>query len=116
MTGEFKDFSKEIQNLWAMNQELSNASCLAFTTSKSEVMSESLSTLSPMTKRLTKNKEMTLHKRATAEIFFPEYDSDPRELYVILEVHSWFLKTIVQGIPGFFFLDQSKGMGLKISS
>lgn len=114
LAGSSKDFSEEIQNLWAVNEALNNASFLAFAVSKSEIINESFSTLSSMIKKLTKNKEMTLSKRVSAEIFFPEYDDDPRELYEIPEVRNWFLKTIVEGIPWFYFLDQNRGMGLML--
>ncbi len=78
LAGVVKDFSEEIQNLWAMNESLNNAYFLAFAVPKSEVLAGSLLTLSSMIKRLTKNREMMLRKRASAEIFFPEYDDDPR--------------------------------------
>ena len=114
LAGDSKDFSEEIQNLWAIDKALSNTSFLAFAISKSEVRTESLSTLNFTIKKLTKNKEMMLSKRASAEIYFPEYDSDPREIYEIPEVRSWFLKTILQGIPWFYFLAQNKGIGLTL--
>jgi hypothetical protein len=114
LAGSSKDFSEDIQNLWAMNDVLNNASFLAFAVPKSEVLTGDFSTLSSMIKRLTKNREMTLRKRASAEIFFPEYDADPRELYEIPEIRSWFMATILQGIPWFYFLEQSKGMGLTL--
>ncbi|OWY68228.1 hypothetical protein B7486_27490 [cyanobacterium TDX16] len=81
IAGESEDYSEEIQRLWAMNKALSEASLLVFAVSKSEIIGGDLSTLDTLVKRLTKNKEMTISKRASAEIFFPEYDSDPRELY-----------------------------------
>jgi hypothetical protein len=114
LAGAAKDFSQEIQNLWAMNETLNNASFLAFAVSKSEVLTGDFSIISSTIKRLTKNREMTLCKRASAEIFFPEYDDDPRELYEIPEVRSWFMETIAQGIPWFYFFEQSKGMGLML--
>jgi len=114
LAGESKDFSEEIQNLWAMDEVLSNTSFLAFAIPRSELQSRSLSTLKSVIKKLTKNKEMMLSKRVSAEIFFPEYDSDPRELYAIPEVRSWFLKTVAEGIPWFYFLDQKGGTSLTL--
>jgi hypothetical protein len=110
--GESQDYSEEIQNLWAMNKALSETSLLAFAVTKSEVRIGSLSTLNSMLRQLTKNKEMMINKRASAEIFFPEYDSDPREIYQIPEIRRWFQKTIDEGFPWFYFLSQDKGISL----
>ncbi len=114
LAGEGNDFSEEIQKLWAIDKVLSHTSLLGIAISKSEVRAESLSTLSSIIKKMTKNKKMMLSRRASAEIFFPEYDSDPREIYEIPEVRRWFLKTILHGIPWFYFLDQNKGISLSL--
>ncbi|MGL5921837.1 chlororespiratory reduction 6 domain-containing protein [Chroococcidiopsis sp.] len=97
-----------------MNKALSEASLLVFAVSKSEIIGSDLSTLDTLVKRLTKNKEMTISKRASAEIFFPEYDSDPRELYQIPEVRRWFRKTIDEEFPWFYFLNHNVGISLTV--
>jgi hypothetical protein len=114
IAGDSEDYSEEIQSLWATNKALSEASLLVFAVPKSEVVSGDLSTLVALVKKLTKNKEMTISKRSSAEIFFPEYDFDPRELYQIPEVRQWFRKTIDEEFPWFYFLNHDKGIGLTL--
>ncbi|MGA9379538.1 MAG: DUF4365 and DUF1817 domain-containing protein [Phormidium sp.] len=114
LAGESEDFSEKIQHLWAIDRGLINTCSLIFTIPKSEVLTGSLSTLNSVIKKLTKNKEMTLNKRTSATILLSEYDSDPRELYEIPEVRSWFLKTILEGIPWFYFLAQDMEMSLTL--
>ncbi|MCU0524808.1 MAG: chlororespiratory reduction 6 domain-containing protein [Elainella sp. Prado103] len=97
-----------------MDGMISKVGYLSFAIPKSEVVSGSLDTLEFMIKSLTKNREMMLQKRTSASVFFPEYDSDPRELYQIPEVRRWFLKTMMQGVPWFYFLEQITGMGLQL--
>jgi hypothetical protein len=56
-----------------------------------------------------------LKKRNSVEIFFPEYDSDPREIYQIPEIRKWFSASITEGIPWFFFLHTgTRCTGLKL--
>ena len=97
-----------------MSEMISNVDYFSFAIPKSEVIGGSLETLESMIKSLTKNREMMLRKRMSVSVFFPEYDSDPRELYQIPEVRRWFLKTIMQGVPWFYFLEQVTGMGLQL--
>jgi hypothetical protein len=114
VAGESEDYSEKIQRLWAMNKELSEASLLGFAVSKSEIIGGELSTLNALVKRLAKNKEMMISKRSSAEIFFPEYDSDPREIYQIPEVRRWFRKTIDEEFPWFYFLSHNAGISLTV--
>jgi len=112
IAGESEDYSEKVKRLWTMNKALSEASLLVFAVSKSEVIGGDLSTLNTLVKRLTRNKEMTISKRASAEIFLPEYDSDSRELYQIPEVRRWFQKTIDEEFPWFYFLSHNTGISL----
>jgi len=114
LAGESRDYSEEIQAMWCRSEIISNSSYFSFAIPKSEVISGSLETLESMIKDLTKNREIMLQKRMSVSVFFPGYDSDLRELYQIPEVRRWFLKTMMQGIPWFYFLEQVTGMGLQL--
>lgn len=97
-----------------MSEAVRNSTFTVVGISKSDVEAGDLSTLNYVIKMLTKNKELMLDKKASVEIFFPEYDSDPRELYEIPEVRDWFLATVAHGVPWFYFLDSRTGVGLTL--
>jgi hypothetical protein len=55
-------------------------------------------------KRLSKNKAQLLKSRSSLDLFFPEYDSDSREIYDIPEIKDWFVKSMELKIPWFYYL------------
>ena len=114
IAGESKDYSEEVQELWASSKSLGKASLLFFMVEQSDIVNGDLSNLNRLVKKLTKNKKMTISKRASAEIVFPEYDDDPREIYQIPEIRKWFQKTIHEGFPWFYFLNQNIGISLTL--
>ena len=113
LAGDSKDFSEEVQNLWAMSEAIQNSSLLAFAISKLDIRKGNFETLDLIIQKLTKNQKMAISKRVSAEFFFPEYDSDPREIFEIPEIRRWLFKSITIGFPWFYFLDQDIGISLR---
>lgn len=58
-----------------------------------------------MIKKLTKNYELMLNKRNSIEIYFPEFNLNYPEVYEIPEIRNWFKKSVIKGIPWFYFLN-----------
>lgn len=51
------------------------------------------------------NEELLKESCGSCRILFEGYDKDPRELYEIPEVVSWFRGTVSAGVPWFYFAD-----------
>lgn len=112
LIGDIPNYLEEVQRLWMMSEQIKNSSLMILPIPRSDVQSLNFSTLESAIKKLTKNKEMTLQKRLSLEICFPEYEPDPRELYEIQEVRTWLKESIRRGFPWFYFLNHESEVGL----
>jgi len=113
------DFTAQIQANFAMNFIVSNSDLRAIAIPKDEILAMSFDYLSGFIKRLSANRKLLLESRSTLNIFFPDYDSDPREIIQIPEIMLWLKRSIEIGFPWFYYLDtrhRSSGLMLLIHS
>ncbi|MCB1099708.1 MAG: chlororespiratory reduction 6 domain-containing protein [Verrucomicrobiae bacterium] len=104
LAGPSVDYSDEIRNFWAFSKVLDSAEFMALAIPKCDVDTGSMETIDRIISQLSKTKETVFRKRNTLEIFFPDYDEDPRELFQIPEILAWFRLSLEAGIPWFYFL------------
>lgn len=115
IAGEPTDYSDGIRQMWAVDEAISSSDYFAFSIPKEDVLSCSMNHILSVIKKLTKNRELLLSKRNTVEIFFPEYDNDPREVYEISEIRRWISASIEMGIPWFYFVNtKGRATSLKL--
>lgn len=105
LSGPVEDYSEEIQRRWAMDEILASTDYRAVAIPIEEIYQCSMDYIIALMNRLSKTRELTLANRGKLEVFFPGYDSDPREIYEIPEVRQWFNASIDYGVPWFYFLD-----------
>lgn len=109
------DFDKQIQFNWGINAALQNYDYRVIAIPKSEIVSQSFSFVNEFMERLSANKKFLIESRSSLDIFFPEYDDDPCEIFQIPEIMMWLQKSIDIGIPWFYFLNtKGKNTGLHL--
>jgi len=81
IAGPAEDYSEQVQTLWAMDAVLASTDFRAITIPAEEIHQCSMEFITELLSRLSKTRELVLANRGKLEIFFPEYDSDPREIY-----------------------------------
>ena len=105
IAGPIQDYSEQIQSFWAFGKVVRSADFLLIAIPKSDVAEKSMYTINTVLERLQSNKELLLKKRGAVEIFFPDWDDDPREIYEIPEIRGWMSASFEAGIPWFYFLN-----------
>lgn len=109
------DFDEQIQVNWAINAAVKNCNNRVIAIPKSEIINQSFNFVNEFMERLSANKKLLIESRSSLDIFFPEYDDDPREISQIPEIIMWLKKSIDIGIPWFYFLDtKCKNTGLHL--
>lgn len=115
IAGDITDYSDELKIQWAMDDALKESSFMLLSIPKSEVLQCKFDRVEGIIKKISKNYDFLVTKRNGFDIFFPDYDDDPRELYEIQEIRNWFKKSIEIGIPWLYFLSLNSLMsGLKL--
>lgn len=115
IAGAPNDYSDGIRQMWAVDEAISSSDYLAFAIPKEDVLNCCMDHILSIIKKLTKNRQLLLSKRNPVEIFFPEYDNDPREVYAIPEIRKWISASIAMGIPWFYFINtKGKATSLKL--
>lgn len=80
---------------------------------KIDVLMEDFSNIQELIRSFTSDRKKLIAARNTWEVFFLEYDDDPREIPEIPEVVNWFEQSINAGIPWFYFMNANlPAMGL----
>ena len=83
--------------------------------SKMDVLMEDFSNIQSFIDELVLDKENLIKVRNTWEVFFTEYDDDPREISEIPEVVNWIKQSVEEGIPWFYFMRCTEDtMGLPV--
>lgn len=114
IAGATVDYSQEIQDFWALSEDIRNHDYLALAIPKGDVEGLSMHTVERFFAQLARNTELLIQKRNSVEIFFPDYDDDPRELLEVTEFRTWMRKSIEMGVPWFYFLN-TRGMAPSLS-
>lgn len=110
IAGPVDDFSDGIRLMWNVDHLLEGVDYRRVAVPLEEVQTCSMGYIVALLNRLSKTRESMLASRGKLEIYFPGFDTDPRELYQIPEVRRWFTTSIEYGIPWFYFLD-TRGRG-----
>jgi hypothetical protein len=105
IAGPIQDYSTEIQEFWAFSRAIQAASALLIAIPRGDVETKSMHTINTVLERLCSNKGMLLKKRNSIELFFPDWDDDPREIYDIPEIRKWFMASFDAGVPWFYFIN-----------
>ena len=106
MLGPVVDYEQQMRINWALDKALLDApSRFMVYIPKNDVVNVGFDYIEAVLARLSKNMDLTLRSRSTVNLFFPDYDDDPRETYEIPEVRAWFIASVQHGIPWFCFLD-----------
>lgn len=71
---------------------------------KIDVLMENFSNIETLIDNITSDREKLLEMRNSWEVFFMDYDDDPREIPDIPEVVNWIEKSVEAGIPWFYFM------------
>ncbi len=109
------DYVSQLEHFWEINKVLKSAEQLIIIADKDDVLSGNYLPLIEGLNRLEQNKELLLTHKENVEISILGYDSDPRELYEILEVKEW-VKNIIDNVEGiaFFLVNDNLAQFLKL--
>lgn len=108
--GEPLDFVEKLQNNWMVNDLIANEfESVLYTIDRGDV--EALSTFDTVNffRSLASNKSQALRSRGKVELMVHGYDDDPRELWQIPEVRSFFQK-LQDEVPSWFFFIKATGL------
>lgn len=112
IAGPVEDFSEQIKQNWKMDKAIDESDFGIYHLPKNEISECVFSGIQWVLKRLTRNKEQLIKNRGTLEILIDGYNDDPREIFEIPEVRSWYRKSIEAGLPWFYFLNAESARGL----
>ncbi|MBC1649260.1 DUF4365 and DUF1817 domain-containing protein [Listeria booriae] len=113
------NFDETIRWNLALNSILQKSSFSIITIPKDDINTISFDTISEFIDRLSGNGDLLVKSANTLDIFFPEYDEDPREIFQIPEIMKWLKQSIDNGIPWFYFLNtmgKSSGLHLLVTA
>lgn len=105
IAGPTVDYSEAIEKFWAVSAAIREADILALAIPKEEIETLSMHSVNSFLAKLGKNSELLHSKRNTIEVYFPDYDDDPREMHEIPEFRDWVIRSIDLGVPWFYFLN-----------
>lgn len=71
---------------------------------KVDVLMEDFTNIETLIDNIASDREQLLEKRNSWEVFFLDYDDDPREIPDIPEVVNWIEQSVEAGIPWFYFM------------
>lgn len=117
--GPVVEFKELIQFNWNINSLIKNSGNKVLAIPKSQILNKKFDCINNLINRLSINKEILVNSRTTIDIFFPEYNMDPREIFQIPEIMEWLKTSINIGIPWFYFLDykyKNNGLNLLVHS
>ena len=78
--------------------------CVMVSIAKLAVLMEDFSDIETLIEASAEDPQKLLDARNTWEVFFAEYDDDPREIPEIPEVKNWIHASLEAGIPWFYFI------------
>ena len=88
--------------------------CVMVSIAKLAVLMEDFSDIEALIEASAEDPQKLLDARNTWEVFFAEYDDDPREIPEIPEVKNWIHASLEAGIPWFYFMrTDSSSLGLR---
>lgn len=88
--------------------------CVMVSIAKLAVLMEDFSDIETLIEASAEDPQKLLDARNTWEVFFAEYDDDPREIPEIPEVKNWIHASLEAGIPWFYFMrTDSSSLGLR---
>jgi len=99
------DYKEIIERNWKIDHILQNSVFRLVSVSKQEILSMNFDLIKNFFKRISKNHAQMLKSRSSLDIYFPEYDDDPREIYDIPEIRKWIKGSIEQFIPWVYYID-----------
>ncbi|MDO5423712.1 MAG: DUF4365 and DUF1817 domain-containing protein [Eubacteriales bacterium] len=109
------DYAERIGQSWCTDEMLDAYGLRFIGISKREVEDLEFDNILTIMERLSKNQETLRKAHSTLDIFFPEYDRDPRMLARIPEVGQWLRRSVEIRIPWFYFWStQPKSAGLSL--
>ena len=80
---------------------------------KMDVLMEDYTNIETLIENIDSDREQLLEMRNSWEVFFLDYDDDPREIPDIPEVVNWIEQSVEAGIPWFYFMRAAQdSMGL----
>lgn len=71
---------------------------------KMDVLMEDFTNIETLIDNIASDREKLLEMRNSWEVFFLDYDDDPREIPDIPEVVNWIEQSVEEGIPWFYFM------------
>jgi len=71
---------------------------------KMDVLMEDYTYIQGVIDDFTSDRNKIITARNTWEVFFAEYDEDPREIFEIPEIVNWIRQSVDVGIPWFYFM------------
>lgn len=81
---------------------------------KMDVLMEDYSYIQGLIDDFASDINKLIEARNTWEVFFAEYDDDPREIFEIPEILNWIEQSVEEGIPWFYFMKAtSNSFGLR---
>ena len=117
--GTVVDFKELIQLNWNINSLIKDSSNKVLAIPKSQILNKEFDCVNNLINRLSLNREILVNSRTTIDIFFPEYNTDSREIFQIPEIMEWLKTSINIGIPWFYFLNykyKNNGLNLLVHS
>jgi hypothetical protein len=105
-TGPIIDYQDEINLNWKINKVIQNHDSLFITINRNDILNRNYEYLLNMLKRISNTYDLLLAYHSSIEIFFPEYDDDPREIIEIPEIMDWFRNSF-NIVPWAYYLDYS---------
>lgn len=115
LVGRHIDHSDTLEEQWAINDMISSGSYLMYMVHKSDILSGNVHDLSNFIRRICLNETLERAVQEKVLLSISGYDDDPRELFEIPEVCSWFLRYTRLDFPWFYLLETAhSGHWLKL--
>ena len=109
LVGPYKDHTGDLEEQWALNEIISSGSYLHYIIHKTDIELGNVDGLSAFVKRICANQTIERAIQGKVLLSIDGYDNDPRELFEIPEICSWFLKYTKLNFPWFYLLETTFG-------
>jgi hypothetical protein len=104
--GPIVDYQDEINLNWKINKIIRKHDTLLISIKPIDIINRNYNYLLDILKRISSTYDLLLSSHTSIEIFFPEYDDDPREIFEIPEIMEWFRNSF-DIVPWAYYLDYS---------
>jgi len=107
IAGFAEDFTERLKISWQANTAIDESLVNFYAVHRDDIEKYDFTGLHDFIERMFRTKELSIKNRGKINLIIAGYDDDPRELYEIPEVRTWFQTSIDKSIPWFYILDST---------